>query len=147
MSSSSIHIDYNQPLVGGLSGILPPPGTYSTSTSLASAVECETCPVGFVCELGTSVPRPVCGENQYRPLGNSSASECVPCDAIPGIICDANPTIATLNLTAGYWRHSVATNETHRCKSDGSWIPCTVGHASINIRYNALKFDTVLARA
>jgi hypothetical protein len=90
-------------------------------------VECETCPVGFVCELGASVPRPVCGENQYRPLENSSASECAPCNAIPGIICGANPTIATLNLTAGYLRHSVATTEAYRCKADGSWSPCSGG--------------------
>ena len=102
-------------------------GTYSTSTSLASGTECAPCPVGFVCELGTSVPQPMCGEQQYRPAENSSASECKLCDAVPGVICGANPTIATLNLSAGYWRHSEATIETHRCKLDGSWSPCVGG--------------------
>ena len=35
--------------------------------------------------------------------------------------------MATLNLTAGNWRHSSATIETHNCKSDGSWTPCRGG--------------------
>ena len=30
-------------------------------------------------------------------------------------------------MTAGYWRHSIATVETHLCKSDGSWSPCDGG--------------------
>eukprot|EP00966_Prymnesium_polylepis_P043047 999936-Prymnesium_polylepis.2 len=83
--------------------------------------------MGFVCELGTSVPQPTCAEQHYRPFENSSASECAACEAVKGAICGTNPTVATLNLTMGYWRHSVATIETHRCKSDGSWSPCSGG--------------------
>ena len=69
----------------------------------------------------------MCEKQHYRPVENSSASECAPCEAVPGAICGTNPTIATLNLTAGYWRHSSATIETHYCRRSGSWTPCRGG--------------------
>jgi hypothetical protein len=69
----------------------------------------------------------VCAEHHYRPYANSTKSECVPCERVAGIVCSANTTVVTFNLTAGYWRHSTATAETQPCKSDGSWTPCKGG--------------------
>jgi len=87
---------------------------------------CIPCRAGRY-SVGGSSECDICGQSYFRPSANSSATECTTCDAIPGVSCGTNATIATLNMTARYWRHSTATVETHFCKTDGSWSPCHGG--------------------
>ena len=87
---------------------------------------CIPCPMGRYSVVG-SPQCSICAEHHYRPSADSLASYCTLCDAMLGVSCGLNSTTATINLTAGYWRHSTATIEIYRCKSDGSWSPCSGG--------------------
>eukprot|EP00966_Prymnesium_polylepis_P313944 7254705-Prymnesium_polylepis.1 len=87
---------------------------------------CIPCPTGRHAAVG-SAQCSICAEEYYRPSADSPATECTACNAIPGVSCGLNATIATLNMTTGHWRHSTATAETFLCRSDGSWTPCTGG--------------------
>eukprot|EP00966_Prymnesium_polylepis_P010926 251501-Prymnesium_polylepis.1 len=80
----------------------------------AGAGECRTCMVGQDSIAGAEQCT-ICAEHYYRPAADAPAALCSPCDAIPGARCGLNATVATLNLTNGYWRHSTATKDTHRC--------------------------------
>ena len=92
----------------------------------SGAAECRECRVGQDSVVG-SRQCTVCSTGYYRPHADSLATECTTCDVIPGVRCGSNATIATLNLTAGYWRHSRRTLQALRCKSDGGWSPCQGG--------------------
>ena len=98
-------------------------GEYQPEPGAASCIPCKT---GQHAVNG-SARCTICASDYYRPLSDSSATECTSCDAIPGVRCDSNTTIATLTVASSYWRHSMATIETHLCKSDGGWSPCRGG--------------------
>jgi hypothetical protein len=100
-----------------------PPGEYQSERGKA---ECRTCKEAQD-SLSGSATCTLCADRYYRPHAHLPAVECVPCSTIRGVACGSNATIHTLNLTQGYWRHSGGTNETHHCKSDGSWTPCFGG--------------------
>ena len=69
----------------------------------------------------------ICREGFFRLRASSSAKECSSCETMRGVRCDTNATVATLNLTKGYWRHSKATREVWPCKRNGGWSPCFGG--------------------
>jgi hypothetical protein len=65
-------------------------GTFSSSTTLSSAEECEVCPLGHACALGTSVPE-LCAAGQYGATRGQTTTECTgPCS--PGHYCVAGST-------------------------------------------------------
>ena len=69
-----------------------------------------------------------CAKDYFRQRADSPLTECKLCStAAHGVSCGSNTTVATFNLTSGYWRHSVLTMETWRCKSNGDWTPCRGG--------------------
>jgi len=93
------------------------------------SVECRRCEFGWSSEGGAPSCR-ICAEGYYLScLRDSSCLErdCVSCNGMTGIRCGWNTTIATLNVTLGYWRHSAATPETWKCASRDSWSPCRGG--------------------
>eukprot|EP00966_Prymnesium_polylepis_P182093 4218141-Prymnesium_polylepis.2 len=56
-----------------------PPGSFSNSDSLGSAMGCKVCPRGFWCSLGTSVPAP-CASGRYGAAPRQTSRECTgPC--------------------------------------------------------------------
>ena len=69
----------------------------------------------------------MCATGFYRPDAHSSVDDCMLCSTIHGVTCGMDATIMTLNVSAGHWRHSMATLQTHDCKSSGSWSPCRGG--------------------
>eukprot|EP00966_Prymnesium_polylepis_P116513 2692841-Prymnesium_polylepis.1 len=103
-----------------------PEGTYNRVLGGETVDACVTCQLGQSSQSG-SAQCTLCAKGYFRQHAHLPASECSSCDAIRGVQCDGNATITTFNMTAGYWRHSTATAETHFCKSDGSWSPCQGG--------------------
>eukprot|EP00966_Prymnesium_polylepis_P334085 7389481-Prymnesium_polylepis.2 len=91
--------------------------------SILACIECDASRFSVngsaACEL--------CATNYFRPQANSSAVECSTCNDIQGVTCALDTTTPTLKLDAGYWRHSAATTQTHRCKLSGNWTPCAGG--------------------
>ena len=92
----------------------------------SGAIDCAKCDAGQNSSAG-SLECTYCAEDYYRPLANSSATDCELCSAIRGVSCGVNTTLATLQLVQAHWRHTGATVQTWRCKSDGSWSPCLGG--------------------
>ena len=89
-------------------------------------VDCVRCRQGRDSESGSATCL-LCADDYYRPNPHLPASECTLCSAIHGVSCASNATLNTLNLTVGYWRHSLSTSETHFCKFNGDWTPCLGG--------------------
>jgi hypothetical protein len=76
----------------------------------------------------------VCMPERYR-LNTATAASTTSCVACPeGANCGWNTTLATLNLTAGWWRVSGSSTEIHRCNSGGDGRgSCSGGnHAAAN---------------
>ncbi|KAL1527384.1 hypothetical protein AB1Y20_016052 [Prymnesium parvum] len=71
----------------------------------------------------------VCAAGFYRPDATSPADECVACD-ISGVDCPFNSTLASLNITHGFWRPAGTSEEVWACGVDGSWSPCAGGRTS-----------------
>ena len=100
-------------------------GTYNAVLGSKTEEACIKCQTGRDSVPG-SEECTICAIGYSRPLANSSAAECQPCDA-EATSCVRNTTRETLAMNPGYWRHSTATAETHRCKLSGSWTPCRGG--------------------
>jgi hypothetical protein len=119
---------YHQPASGSTTCVPCPSGTVldgETDTcvpcapftsSSAGATSCAFCAIDRVLAQGLA----------------ASTASCLPCP--PGAICGWNTTLATLNLTAGWWRVSGSTTEIHRCNSGGDGRgSCSGGnHAAAN---------------
>ena len=101
-------------------------GTYNDRRGGVNIDACRPCSLGQDSVSGSGFCT-FCAAGYYRPDADSPTTTCTSCGGIPGIRCGSNATIAALNITARYWRHSTATLETHLCKSDGSWSPCKGG--------------------
>eukprot|EP00966_Prymnesium_polylepis_P062156 1442362-Prymnesium_polylepis.1 len=112
-----------QPATGSSACSLCPEGEYQSSPA---ADTCKRCSVGHD-SLDGSAACAFCASGYYRPRADSPVAECRACDALDGVSCGRNSTIATLSLAQGYWRHSTATIQTHRCRADGAWSPCRGG--------------------
>jgi hypothetical protein len=93
--------------------------------SSRAADECKQCEIGQSSMRG-SPNCTICDLGYYRPQQTSSASKCSACDA-KKMRRGFDTTIATLNLTRGYWRHSALTIDMHGCKEDRVWTPCRGG--------------------
>ena len=101
-------------------------GRYNDELGGVSRAACQRCPPAEDSVSGSDACT-FCSVGHYRRGGDSPADSCTLCDAIPGVRCGSNATIASLNMTVGHWRHSTATVVTYRCKWDGSWTPCSGG--------------------
>ena len=128
------------PVAGATASIKCAPGFHQPSEG---EIRCEQCAAGsHQPEAGAAVCLPCqreqnssagsaectfCAKDYYRPQTNSLVSECTVCSEIRGVSCDVDTTLATLQLTQAHWRHTNATMQTRRCKSDGSWSPCQGG--------------------
>ena len=92
----------------------------------SGAIDCAKCDVGQNSSAG-SAECTFCAKDHYRLHAHSRAADCQLCSTIQGVSCGVDTVLATLRLTHAYWRHTNATIQTHRCKSDGSWSPCQGG--------------------
>jgi hypothetical protein len=91
-----------------------------------SSDACRECPSGQDSTNGSRVCT-FCSSGYSRPAADSAAADCSSCDVIQGVTCARNTTTATLNVTAGCWRHSDQTLQTWYCKHSGDWSPCVRG--------------------
>ena len=79
---------------------------------------CVVCPPSTSSVAGAT-SCDVCMPDRYRrdAVTAATTSSCVACPE--GTSCGWNTTLATLNLTAGWWRVSGSSTELHRCDSWG----------------------------
>ena len=88
---------------------------------LKGAVECRSCESSRSSDVGATSCS-FCREGFFRV---DWGSVCTPCGRLSGVTCPRNATIETLALVQGYWRHSMHTVESHRCRRTGdAWTPC-----------------------
>ena len=98
----------------------------------ATGERCQACDAGRDSRRATvnasgSSGCSLCAEDYYRLQAHLPATDCTSCTSIRGVYCPLNVTMKTIFVIEGYWRHSGATLETHRCKFSGSWSPCLGG--------------------
>ena len=101
-------------------------GTAGRQLGLGGAEFCSVCARPTTSVQGSSECSD-CEENYYRPLAASDAAKCTQCDAVRGLRCQYNATMASLTLARRWWRHSNATMQTWLCRASGSWTPCAGG--------------------
>ena len=103
---------------GSAAGTFCPPGTVSNSTSLISAEECDTCPVGHFCVSGIASS---CAVSTYNPLvGQFLRTACMSCPENAVTIRTAAASAADCVCIVGHYNHR-PTNATAEC------TPCPVG--------------------
>ncbi|RLN86843.1 hypothetical protein BBJ28_00010856, partial [Nothophytophthora sp. Chile5] len=123
------------------------PGTWSSSTSLSSADECDICPTGHYCEGGKSFVDGSCAPGHYCPLGTSSRTQ-FPCpsgtytantwlfepnqcdDCPPGYYCPAG-SVAPIPCKPGSY---TSLNNTKTVGPASAWpacITCPAGYFCI----------------
>ena len=104
----------------------------------SEAEPCEPCTTvrtsSFEGAIGAAECDDACSHGYFWPSLSSnpwdeplSKLECTLCTVVLGTSCRLNATLATLNLTESYWRHSNATNQTWACIVSGGWSPCRGG--------------------
>uniref|UniRef100_H3HB02 TNFR-Cys domain-containing protein n=1 Tax=Phytophthora ramorum TaxID=164328 RepID=H3HB02_PHYRM len=114
------------------------PGTWSSSTSLSTAAECDICPKGSYCQGGKSSIDGNCAPGHYCPLGTYSDSQ-FPCpsgtytantwlfepsqcdDCPPGYYCPAG-SVAPIPCKAGSY---TPLNNTKTVGPADAWPACT----------------------
>eukprot|EP00966_Prymnesium_polylepis_P117171 2707417-Prymnesium_polylepis.1 len=117
-------VGHYQSAAGSSSCVDCPAGDFQSEQG---ATECQRCVRGHD-SLPGSESCDMCAAQYYsRIKSNSSASDCAPCSAVTDVRCARNTTTETLNLSAGYWRHSAFTNQTWLCKNNANWSPCRGG--------------------
>lgn len=80
-----------------------PPGTYSNSSDLTSAAECDVCPEGHYCVGGESGPHAACPPGFYCPMGTRFAEE-FPCpQSTYNPLFGQASTDSCLNCTQGHF--------------------------------------------
>ena len=103
---------------GSAAGTFCPPGTVSNSTSLISAEECDTCPVGHFCVSGIASS---CAVSTYNPLvGQFLRTACMSCPENAVTIRTTAASAADCVCIVGHYNHR-PTNATAEC------TPCPVG--------------------
>eukprot|EP00966_Prymnesium_polylepis_P046644 1081176-Prymnesium_polylepis.2 len=104
----------------------PPAGTFNPRIASVNEQACQRCEVGRFSANG-SAECTQCADGYFRVHAEAIASDCQPCDAIPGISCRSDATTATVHLLEQFWRHSNVTLQVWRCMSLGDWSPCSGG--------------------
>ncbi|ETO67181.1 hypothetical protein F444_15794 [Phytophthora nicotianae P1976] len=123
------------------------PGTWSSSTSLSLAAECDMCPPGKYCQGGKSFIDGSCAPGHYCPLGTYSSTQ-FPCpsgkytantwlfepsqcdDCPPGYYCPAG-SVAPIPCKAGSY---TSVNDTKTVGPADAWpacITCPAGYYCI----------------
>lgn len=114
-----------------------PPGSWSSSASLADATECDVCPKGKYCVGGKSFIDGSCSPGYYCPLGTESATK-FPCpsgtytsktwlfepsqcdDCPPGFYCPAG-SVEPIACKPGSF---TSLNRTERVGPESAWPSC-----------------------
>ncbi|TYZ59327.1 hypothetical protein PybrP1_004972 [[Pythium] brassicae (nom. inval.)] len=114
-----------------------PPGSWSSSTSLADATECDVCPKGKYCVGGKSFVDGSCSPGYYCPLGTESPTK-FPCpsgtytsktwlfepsqcdDCPPGFYCPAG-SVEPIACKPGSY---TPLNKTERVGPESAWPSC-----------------------
>jgi hypothetical protein len=81
---------------GTPSAIACAPGTFSNATDLMAAEECEICPIGFACPLGTSEPEQ-CKAGRWGGTPGQTSSDCSGA-CLGGHYCNAGSTSNTSGI-------------------------------------------------
>ena len=91
---------------GSAAGTSCPAGTVGAATSLTSAQECTTCPVGHYCVSGSEIS---CGRSTFNPLvGQSTQTACKTCPKNAVTNGTAATSAADCVCIAGYYNHRPA---------------------------------------
>jgi hypothetical protein len=102
-------------------------GDGSTPNSMIAAFECDRCGSPTYAFQGAAKCT-VCASSFYQQDASmdASATNCKSC-ANASLGCSAGTTLETVELRWGYWRHSEAASQPHRCKKFEGWTPCRGG--------------------
>jgi len=109
-------VGYSQPHEGSVACFACGEGEYQPEVGAAT---CRVCKAATSSLSGSDQCR-ICAPSYRRPNADSSVTQCESCDNIPGALCGANTTIASLILRPGYWRLSTLTTKTYRCDTLGN---------------------------